>query len=136
VSVVITPPGVAAAEGRIRVVLVDDHIVVRQGVAGLLKAEPDISIAGEASDGESAVALVRQVRPDVVLMDISMPGMNGIEATGIIHAEMPEVRVIGLSMFEEAERADAIRQAGAVNYLTKSGPAEELVAAIRLCVSR
>ena len=131
VSVVVAHQGAGVSADAIRVVLVDDHAVVRQGLAGLLRLEPDIAIVGEASDGESAVALVRQVRPDVVLMDISMPGMNGIEATRIIHAEMPEVRVVGLSMFDQADQADAMREAGAVGYLTKSGPADELVEAIR-----
>ena len=117
----------------IRVMLVDDHMVMRQGLARLLREEPDVEIVGEASDGESAVKLVRQVLPDVVLMDINMPRMSGIECTRIIHAEMPGVNIIGLSMFEEAERAAAMRQAGAVAYLTKSGPSEAVLAAIRAC---
>jgi PAS domain S-box-containing protein len=135
VSVAISHVGqsTAAVEGRIRVVLVDDHIVMRQGLAALLRSEPDIVVVGEASDGESAVTLVRQIRPDVVLMDISMPGMGGIEATRIIRGELPDVRVIGLSMFEQTERADAMRQAGAVNYLAKSGPSNAVVDAIRAC---
>jgi CheY-like chemotaxis protein len=131
VSVVLPHPDARVAEGAIRVVLVDDHVIVRQGLAGLLCAEPDIAIVGEASDGASAVTLVRRVRPDVVLMDISMPGMNGIEATRIIHAEMPDVRVVGLSMFDQADQADAMRLAGAVGYLSKSGPASALVEALR-----
>jgi PAS domain S-box-containing protein len=133
--------GSAAAAGpssrggrKIRVLVVDDHKVVRQGLARLLTAEPDIEIVGEASDGQTAVDLTRQQRPDVVTMDISMPGMNGIEATRIIHAECPAVQVIGLSMFEEAEQAKAMRAAGAAAYLTKSDAAEALVAAIRTCV--
>jgi PAS domain S-box-containing protein len=77
----------SSAPNSIRIVLVDDHIIVRQGIAGLLAEEPDFEIIGEASDGASAVNLVSEVRPDVVLMDISMPGMNGIEATQIIHKE-------------------------------------------------
>jgi PAS domain S-box-containing protein len=119
---------------KIRVLVVDDHKVVRQGLARLLTAEPDIEIVGEASDGQTAVDLTRQQRPDVVTMDISMPGINGIEATRIIHAECPAVQVIGLSMFEEAEQAMAMRAAGAAAYLTKSDAAEALVAAIRTCV--
>jgi DNA-binding NarL/FixJ family response regulator/anti-sigma regulatory factor (Ser/Thr protein kinase) len=121
----------AGAEGRIRVMLVDDHVVMRQGLARLLREEGDMDIVGEASDGIAAVDLVRQVRPDVVLMDVGMPGMNGIEATRIIRAEAPEVRVIGLSMFKESDRAAAMLQAGAVEYLTKSGQADEMIAAIR-----
>jgi PAS domain S-box-containing protein len=135
VSVVIAHPDetTPAVAGQIRVVLVDDHLVMRQGLAALLKNEPDMVIVGEASDGESAVTLVRQIHPDVVIMDISMPGMNGIEATRIIHTELPEVRVIGLSMFEQMERAEAIRRAGAVGYLAKSGPSNAVVDAVRAC---
>lgn len=127
-------PRAAAMEdmdGKIRLVLVDDHIVMRQGLTALLREESDMAIIGEASDGRSAVELICRLRPDVVLMDINMPGMDGIEATRILHAELPQVRVIGLSMFDEADRARAMREAGAVNYLTKSGPSEALLAAIR-----
>jgi CheY-like chemotaxis protein len=119
---------------RLRIALVDDHIAMRQGLAGLLQAEPDMEVVGQASDGESGVKLIREIRPDVVLMDISMPRMNGIQATRIIHSELPEVRIIGLSMFKEGEQAQAMREAGAVDYLTKSGPSEAVVAAIRSCV--
>jgi signal transduction histidine kinase/ActR/RegA family two-component response regulator len=121
-------------DGRIRVLIADDHTVMRQGLAGLLGLEGDMEIVGEAQDGESAIDLARKVRPDVVLMDTNMPGVNGIEATRIIHAELPEVRIIGLSMFGQEERAAAMRQAGAVNYLSKSGPCEAVIAAIRSCV--
>jgi PAS domain S-box-containing protein len=126
--------GTAGVEKKIRIALIDDHIVVRQGLAGLLRAEPDVEIIGEASDGQSAVDLIRELKPDVVLMDISMPGMDGIQATRIIHKEFPEIRVIGLSMFQEGEQQAAMREAGAVNYMTKSGPSEALIEAIRACV--
>ncbi len=119
---------------KIRVFLVDDHTVVRQGLAALLKAEKDIEIVGEASDGETAIKLVNEIQPDVVLMDISLPGMNGIEATQIIHREKPGVHVIGLSMFVESEQSIAMRRAGATNYLAKSAPADAIVAAIRSTV--
>jgi DNA-binding NarL/FixJ family response regulator len=97
--------------------------------------EPDFEIAGEASDGESAVHLIRKLRPDVVLMDIGTPGMDGILATRIIHKELPEIRIISISMFEEGEQQAAMREAGASNYLTKSGPAEALIKTIRFCPS-
>jgi PAS domain S-box-containing protein len=119
---------------KIRVVLVDDHLVMRQGLASLLSVEPDILVAGEASDGKSAVDLIRNTKPAVVLMDISMPGMDGIQATRIIHNEFPEIRVIGLSMFQEGEQQAAMREAGAVDYLTKTGPSEALINSIRTCV--
>jgi PAS domain S-box-containing protein len=119
---------------KIRIALVDDHMVMRQGLSGLLQVEPDMKIVGEASDGESAVALVREVKPDVVLMDIGMPGMDGIEATRRIHEQMPEVKIIGLSMFQEGEQAASILSAGAVAYLTKTGPSEAVLEAIRKCV--
>ncbi len=137
VSVGVTPATRAdadPAESRIRVLLVDDHIVMRQGLARLLQDAPDMEIVGEASDGESAVRLVREILPDVVLMDISMPGMNGIEATKVIHSEFPDVRIVGLSMFEEEERAAAMQQAGASAYVTKSGPSDAVIATIRACV--
>ncbi|MEJ2718968.1 MAG: response regulator, partial [Deltaproteobacteria bacterium] len=118
---------------RIRVLLVDDHVVVRQGLSHLLSEEPDIEVVGEASDGQTSLEMVRQLHPDVVTMDVSMPGMDGIEATKRIHAEFPDVKVIGLSMFEEPQRGQAMLAAGAVKYLSKSGPSEALVAAIRAC---
>jgi len=129
-----SPPAAAGStEHRIRVLLVDDHVVVRQGLSHLLRDESDIEIVAEASDGQTAVEMVRRFLPNVVMMDINMPGMDGIEATRVIRSEFPNVQVIGLSMFEEGERAEAMRNAGAVNYLTKSGPSEALVAAIRAC---
>lgn len=121
---------------KVRIVLVDDHVVMRQGLAGLLRAEPDIKIVGEASDGESGIKLARETRPDIILMDISMPGLDGIQATKLIHKEMPEIKVIGLSMFQEGAQETAIREAGAVGYLTKSGPSEALVNTIRNCITR
>jgi PAS domain S-box-containing protein len=119
------------ASGKIRVVLVDDHAVVRNGLALQLKEQPDIEIAGEAADGKSAIRIVRRLRPDVVTMDVSMPEMGGVEAARAIHAEFPEVRIIGLSMFEEAKQAAAMRDAGAVSYLSKSASFDNLLEAIR-----
>jgi PAS domain S-box-containing protein len=134
ISVSLAPLQTAAGAetaSRVRVLLVDDHLVMRQGLARLLKEAPDMEIVGEAANGDAAVNLVRQALPDVVLMDISMPGMNGIQATQIIHAEFPNIRVLGLSMFEEDEQAFAMRAAGAVGCLTKSGPADAIISAIR-----
>lgn len=127
-------PSPADAKRRIRVMLADDHLVVRQGLAGLIRGEADFEIAGEAADGESAVKLAREKWPDVILMDISMPGMDGIQAARIIHKEQPEIRIIGLSMFQDEELKTAMCEAGAVKYLTKSAPSEGLIEAIRSCV--
>ncbi len=115
----------------IRVLLVDDNRMVREGLAQLLRGEPDIEIVGVASDGETAIDLTRRFRPDVATMDITLPGMSGIQATRAIHAEFPEVRVIGLSIFEEQEMLDSLRAAGAVGYVVKSAPASALLEAIR-----
>jgi PAS domain S-box-containing protein len=119
---------------KIRVMLADDHAVVRQGIANLLKDQPDIEVVGQAADGQEAVELVARLLPDVILMDMSMPKLNGVEATRIIHNDWPEIRIIGLSMFEEADRAQAMRDAGAVNYIAKSGPAEAMIDAIRTSI--
>ncbi len=122
------PPG---AGQTLRVLLADDHAIVRQTLARLLNVEPDFAVVGEASDGGEAVSLVRQLQPDIVLMDVNLPDMNGIQATRAIHAECPRVRVIGLSMYEDAEHANAMRAAGAVAYLQKTAPVETLLAVMR-----
>jgi len=119
---------------KIRVLLADDHVVMRQGLSRLLRGEPDMEVVGEAADGETAVGLIRELLPDVVLMDINMPGMGGIEAVRVIHKELPGIHIIGLSMFQADERADAMRKAGAVDYIAKSGPSDAVIAAIRDCV--
>lgn len=120
---------------KIRLLLADDHVVMREGLAGLLEQATDIEIIGQAADGQEAVELATRLRPDVILMDISMPRLNGVEATRIIHRDQPEIRIIGLSMFDAADRAQAMREAGAVNYVIKSGPPEDLFAAIRECMT-
>jgi two-component system nitrate/nitrite response regulator NarL len=109
---------------------------VRNGLALQLKQQPDIEIVGEASDGLAAVRMVRLLRPDVVTMDVSMPGMSGIEAARVIHSELPGVGIIGLSMFEEAEQAAAMCEAGAVGYFSKSASFDSLLAGIRDAAGR
>jgi signal transduction histidine kinase/CheY-like chemotaxis protein len=128
-----TPPPPAAPRigTRISVLLVDDHAVMREGLAKLLALEPDLEVVGQASDGEEAVELARRLLPDVILMDLSMPRLNGVEATRVIHSEYPAIRILGLSMFVEPEPARSLQDAGAVGYLTKSGPPEVLLNAIR-----
>ncbi len=120
-------------DGKIRVLVVDDHEIMREGLAGLLRFEPDIEIVGEAADGPQAVALAEELRPDVITMDVSLPGMNGIEVTRAIVSKVPGARIIGLSMHLGGGVAEAMRQAGAVAYVTKGGPSEDLLAAIRAC---
>jgi DNA-binding NarL/FixJ family response regulator len=120
-------------KSKVRVLLADDHQIVREGLAKLLQEQPDIQVIGEASDRDSAVELVRQLKPDVVLMDLGLPTISGFEATRKIVSENPGIRVIGLSAHESEEFAAALRKAGAVNYLTKTEPAEHLLAAIRAC---
>jgi len=124
----------ARPKGRkISVLLVDDHRIMRQGLSSLLEFEKDIEVVGEAENGRQAVELARQYAPDVIIMDVNMPVMNGIEATRILGKELPQVKVIALSMHAERDAAEAMRQAGAVAYLTKGGPSEDLIAAIRAC---
>ncbi len=120
---------------KIQVLLADDHVVMREGLGRLLSQESDIQIIGEAADGQEAVDLAGKLLPDVILMDMSMPKLNGVEAARAIHHDYPDICIIGLSMFEEVERAQALRAAGAVAYLTKSGPSSDLVTAIRNAVA-
>jgi PAS domain S-box-containing protein len=124
-------PEVPRSGDPIRVLLVDDHAVVRDGLTQLLGQEPDIDIVGQATDGQEAVQLARLLLPDVILMDIGLPRLNGIEATRLIISELPDIRIIGLSMFEEEDRARAMREAGAADYQTKSGSTAGLLDAIR-----
>jgi CheY-like chemotaxis protein len=122
-------------EGQlVRVMVVDDHKVLREGLAEILRAQPDMELVGEASDGVEAFQMANRLRPDVVIMDISMQRLDGIRATRRITKSMPQVRVIGLSTFEEAARGKALREAGAIGYVSKSQPAEQLLSAIREAV--
>ncbi len=114
-----------------RVLLVDDHAVVRKSLAYYLAAQPDFEIVGEAGDGEMAVELARQLHPDVILMEVNMPFMNGIEATRVIHAELPDIRIIGLSVFDPAARMAAMMAAGAAGYVSKAEAPELLLAVMR-----
>jgi PAS domain S-box-containing protein len=118
----------------IRVLLADDHKMVRDGLAGLLREAPDIEVVSQASDGRMALRMARETNPHVVIMDVTMPRMNGIDATRRLTAELPQIKVIGLSMHEKEEMAEAMREAGAVAYITKGAPADILTAAIRNCM--
>jgi len=116
---------------KYRVLVVDDHEMLRHGLMELLDKENDITVIGVAEDGKQAVQQTRMLHPDIVLMDISMPKMNGIEATRIIMDEMPETCVIGLSMHDQAEMRRAMHEAGAAAYLCKGEPIEDLITTIR-----
>ena len=131
-----TPVAVEAPGGGapIRVLVADDHAVVREGLRRLLGQDPAIRVAGEAIDGQEAVDLAAKLRPDVILMDLNMPKLDGVEATRAIHNSYPEIRIIGLSMYQEADWAQAMRAAGAADYLSKSDPPRNLLSAIhRAC---
>ncbi|MFQ5460249.1 MAG: response regulator, partial [Anaerolineae bacterium] len=117
---------------RIRVVLADDHTVLREGLAALLGDQPDIDVVAEASDGAGAVRSALAQGPDVVLMDISMPGMDGIEATRRVRSELPEAQVLALTMHDEEAFFFHMLQAGAAGYLLKGASSEELIEAIHV----
>lgn len=115
----------------IRVLICDDHIMVRQGVRMVLQSEPDIELVGEAGRGEEAVALAVQLKPEVVIMDLSLPDMSGIEATRQIKAAVPSTRVIALTMHEEEPYVMEVLRAGAEAYIVKRSAAADLVNAMR-----
>ena len=119
---------------RIRVLVVDDHRIVREGLRSLLEREPDVEVVGEAGDGREAVSRAIELRPDVVVMDISMPDLNGVDGARQIVESVPGTRVICLSVHRERRLVEAMLQAGASGYLLKTTAARELVTAVR-CVA-
>jgi len=114
----------------IRIVIADDHGIVRQGLAGLLEGVDDLTVVGVAADGAEAVALARELRPDVCLLDVRMPGLDGIEATRRITAAAPETRVVMLTSFREDQRVLDALAAGAIGFMLKDSDGAELVRAI------
>ena len=118
-----------------RIVIADDHQIVRQGLRTLLEKEADMQVVGEAEDGRQALSMVREFIPHVVIMDVKMSNMNGIEATRQIHSELPQVKVIALSMYSDGSYVTNMLRAGASGYLLKDGAFEELAQAIRLVTS-
>jgi DNA-binding NarL/FixJ family response regulator len=117
---------------KLRLLLVDDQAMFREGLRVLLSLQPDLEVVAEVGDGAAAVEAARTLAPDVVLMDLRMPGVGGVEATRRLKAAQPDVRVIVLTTFEEDEEVFAALRAGAVGYLLKASPSEKLCEAIRL----
>jgi len=119
------------SDRRIRVLLVDDHAMVRRGMRDFLSLHDDIHVVGEAADGAAGVEQAKALQPDIVVMDLMMPNLDGIEATGRIKAALPDVEVIALTSFIEDSRVVAAIEAGASGFLLKDAEADELAAAIR-----
>jgi len=115
----------------IRVLIADDHVIVRDGVRLILEAQPDMAVVGEASDGREAVKKAHALSPDVVLMDIAMPGMSGLEATAVIKKELPDVQVVVLTMHEDYQYFFAVLRAGASGYVLKGASSADLLASVR-----
>lgn len=124
------------AAGGVRLLIADDHQSVREGLTMLLELQPDFRVVGHAADGRDAIDMVRQTLPDVVVMDVSMPRMTGIEATRLIKRDWPQVMIVGLSMHDEGEIVRQLRDAGADAYVTKAEASDRLIHAIRDCVAR
>jgi DNA-binding NarL/FixJ family response regulator len=119
-----------AKDKALRVLLVDDHLLVRQGLESILRGYEDLLVVGEAADGEEAVERAHQLHPDVVVMDVNMPRMDGVEATRRIKQDLPRAAVIGLSVNVNNQVEKAMRDAGAAAYLTKETAVEDLHAVI------
>jgi NarL family two-component system response regulator LiaR len=124
------------ASQPIRVMLVDDHGMVRRGLAAFLRVSPDLELVGEARNGKEALQVCELVQPDVILMDLVMPEMDGTEATRIIRERWPEVQVLALTSFQEQELVRAALRAGAIGYLLKNVSAGDLADAIRAAHDR
>lgn len=114
----------------IRVIIVDDHTVVRSGLGAVLDISEGMELVGEAGDGEEAIKICESLQPDVILMDLQMPKMDGVEATRIIHERWPQIHIIALTSYKEKEYVEGVLKAGATSYLLKNVSAEELVSAI------
>jgi NarL family two-component system response regulator LiaR len=119
------------SSSRIRVLVVDDHTMVRRGLATFLKVFEDLELAGEAASGQAAIQLSAQLQPDVVLMDMVMPDMDGATATRLIRKQSPSIQVLALTSFKEEILVQSALQAGAIGYLLKDVSADELAQAIR-----
>jgi two-component system, NarL family, nitrate/nitrite response regulator NarL len=121
---------VEPAQRLVKVLLVDDHPVVRKGVGFSLARQPGLKVVGEAGDGKDALEKVRRLLPDIVLMDIDLPGMDGLTVTDLLHRELPQIKVLLFSMHENTALLDRVLQCGARGYVLKEAPVSELVKAI------
>jgi DNA-binding NarL/FixJ family response regulator len=117
---------------KLRILLADDHAVVREGLRALINAQPDLEVIGEACDGRSAVRMAGELRPDVVVMDVSMPGQTGDEATEQLKHDVPVVKVLALTVFEDKGHLRRLLKAGASGYILKLATGEELIRALRI----
>lgn len=120
---------------KLRILLADDHEVVREGVRSLIAAQPDFEVVGEAGDGETACRLAERLRPDLVVMDVSMPGMTGDRATSLLKTTCPGAKVLALTVHEDREHLRRLLKAGASGYVLKLATGEELIRAIRVVAS-
>ncbi len=122
--------------GKIRILLADDHAVMRDGLSGILGNQPDLEVVAQAKNGLEAVQMADQTEPDVILMDISMPKMDGIAATEEILKRHPGTRIIGLSMHDDPSIEERMMSAGASAYIYKAAPSDELIQTIRMSIRR
>ena len=120
----------------VRILMVDDHPLVRQGMRGVMDGFQNMHIVGEAADGREAVQLAQSLRPDVVIMDVNMPNMDGVEATRLIKQSCPEITVIGLSIHNDRQIDAAMKEAGAASFVTKDAAPEQLYSAISAALVR
>ncbi len=121
----------AESDHKIKILIADDHTMVRQGLSQICEAEPDMQVVGQAADGQQAIRLAQSLEPDIVVMDINMPGQDGVEATKAITAENPRIGVIILTMYRQDQYVFEAIKAGARAYLLKDADSEELLRAIR-----
>jgi DNA-binding NarL/FixJ family response regulator len=128
------PAVVAVRRVMPRVLVVDDHAVIRRGVQGILSTYPEWDLCGEADNGQDAIRLAGELAPEVVIMDVSMPGMNGLEATRIIHEVLPDTKVLLLTLHSSSEFVRSAFRAGARGYVLKSDAENELVRALNVVI--
>jgi len=120
---------------KLRVLLADDHMIVREGLKTLINGQPDMQVVGEAVNGREALKCAIELSPDLVVMDISMPEMNGVEATERLRKECPQIKIIALTIYEDISYLRQLLKAGASGYVIKRAVVEELVHAVRICAA-